>query len=140
MTRIYQVKTHCVEVSRALQNLARRNGWEVWPKKTHPSSDKHCPWVWITPHRGTIDWSINEDLSHVTITLDYAVEKILAGPTDPPIMIGEHEVKFCHTVDANEDGMERKCFHGIKVGCVEVSKETVDEIHRRLHEHKGESK
>ncbi len=109
----YQVETGDVRISRALQGLANSLDWNL----NCPADATWTPWLVLYPKYRNVYWNKASEKCHQTIGVVEAV-RLLKAPK--PLTVGGLEVEF-------HPGR-------IKIGHLWISRDEVDEIHRRMHE------
>lgn len=113
MNPTYQVETGNIMISDALLKIAANNNWG-----NLPSIGQSLPWLVIFPssHRG--GFNLRPNPGYETVDILEFIKLLESEPAKPIIKIGEHEVTFYPDC--------------IRVGCINIAKETVDEIYKRL--------
>jgi len=108
-----QIETHDVRVSDALLAMARENGWQTADRTLH------CPFLVIYEEDRRVGWNDKAFGGLELIGLGEAV-RILRCPPRKEIAVGLRRIFITDT--------------GIRIGCVDIPAEKVDEVHKAMHE------
>jgi len=117
-----QVDPLCVEIAKIIYAIAKENKWNIF--NLDQISYNKYPWLIIvhdkTDYRN-LGWNPQKSARNVRqISIEEAVNLLQNFPQKEKIKIGDYDVEISDTSDV------------VKIGCVQITKQTIKQIYERL--------